>query len=285
VSGGRWDIGPFLGYTEIVQTGDPLSQEDARIAWLGIHVGLGAPAQPPRADTDRDTVYDDEDACPREPGVRTRVASTNGCPRRDRDLDAIFDDEDACPREPGIRTNDPATNGCPRRDRDMDLVFDDEDACPDVRGVRTNDRRTNGCPQAAPAPARMVRLEQNHIVIEERIHFAFDRSEVREDSYGVIRAVAEFMTTHPAITLVEVEGHADERGSDAYNLALSTRRAEAVRALLVSFGVDPERLVARGLGEEKGSEEEAQRLNRRVEFTIVADPRLTSAHEAVGGDR
>jgi outer membrane protein OmpA-like peptidoglycan-associated protein len=123
----------------------------------GITRGLGAPdvravasiewapaAAPPRPDSDRDGVWDGEDACPTIPGVPTNKPATNGCPP-DRDADGIPDGEDACPMVPGVRTGDPKTNGCPP-DRDADGVPDADDACPTVAGVKTSDPKTNGCP-------------------------------------------------------------------------------------------------------------------------------------------
>ncbi|HYJ10445.1 MAG TPA: OmpA family protein, partial [Polyangiaceae bacterium] len=103
-----------------------------------------------RSDLDKDGVYDDEDACPRESGVRTSDPTTNGCPPApppDRDRDGILDNDDACPDVAGVQTNDPKTNGCPPPpDRDGDGIADSEDACPDVAGVKTSDAKTNGCP-------------------------------------------------------------------------------------------------------------------------------------------
>jgi outer membrane protein OmpA-like peptidoglycan-associated protein len=140
---GRFGVGPELGYLQVIQADDNLRPEDARLFTFGVHAAF----YPARPDRDGDKVYDDEDACPDVPGIRTNDRKTNGCPRRDRDLDGIFDHEDACPDVPGIHTNDPATNGCPREDRDKDGVYDDEDACIDVPGIRTKDPKTDGCPR------------------------------------------------------------------------------------------------------------------------------------------
>ncbi|MFO0639480.1 MAG: OmpA family protein [Polyangiaceae bacterium] len=140
----RWLAGPYVGYTHVVQPDDSFRPDDARLLAAGIHVSYGRPDD--RTDRDKDTIFDDEDACPDVPGVRTNDPRTNGCPeRKDRDKDTIFDDEDACPDVPGVRSLDPKTNGCPP-DRDGDGIYDKEDACPDVPGVRTNDPKTNGCP-------------------------------------------------------------------------------------------------------------------------------------------
>ncbi len=136
--------GPYVGYTHIVQPDDSFRPDDARLLAVGLHVSYGRPDE--RGDRDHDKVFDDEDACPDTPGLRTADPKTNGCPeRKDRDADKVFDDEDACPDVPGVRSLDPKTNGCPS-DRDADGVYDKEDACPDVPGVRTSDPKTNGCP-------------------------------------------------------------------------------------------------------------------------------------------
>ena len=70
-----------------------------------------------------------------------------------------------------------------------------------------------------------------------------------------------------------VEGHCDERGSNEYNLALGERRALAVRAAMISAGIDGARVQTRSYGEERavafGHDESAWRLNRRAEFTFT----------------
>ena len=76
----------------------------------------------------------------------TSDPATNGCPP-DRDKDTILDQDDACPDVPGIKTDDPKTNGCPS-DRDKDTIYDKDDACPDVPGPSNADPKKNGCPEA-----------------------------------------------------------------------------------------------------------------------------------------
>jgi outer membrane protein OmpA-like peptidoglycan-associated protein len=119
----------------------------AHRALLSLEYAPAEKAAPPPApkDRDKDGVFDNEDACPDVPGIRTQDPKTNGCPPPDRDRDGVIDSEDACPDVPGMKTADPKTNGCPP-DRDHDGVVDPEDACPDLPGVKTNDPRTNGCP-------------------------------------------------------------------------------------------------------------------------------------------
>ena len=96
-SEGRWDVGPFAGYMHVIQPDDALRPNDAHIVSLGIQVGLGAKERA-RGDRDKDTIFDDEDACPDDAGVRTDDPKTNGCPRGDRDKDTVFDDEERVSR-------------------------------------------------------------------------------------------------------------------------------------------------------------------------------------------
>jgi outer membrane protein OmpA-like peptidoglycan-associated protein len=296
---GRLDLGPYAGLTGIVQADDALSPNDAYVVSLGIHVGLGhkipkpsdrdhdgisdpvdacpdvpglATSDPktngcPRGDRDEDGVFDDEDACPDVAGKRTNDPATNGCPESDRDHDTILDRDDACPDVPGIATSDPKTNGCPPRgDRDEDGVFDDEDACPDVPGARTEDPKTNGCPADDT-----VHVERDRILFDEVILYELDSPRVRHASWGIIKKLADFISATPTIEEVSIEGHADATGTVAHNLRLSRDRAEAVRRLLVQFGVNAERLKAEAFGRSrlKVQTQHAEAQNRRVEFWIT----------------
>jgi outer membrane protein OmpA-like peptidoglycan-associated protein len=88
--------------------------------------------------------------------------------------------------------------------------------------------------------------------------------------------VARVIASHPAIEMVEVRGHTDDRGSDAFNLKLSEKRAEAVVAYLVAQGVPAARLRAAGRGEAEPVYDNDTRAgrsaNRRVEFVIAPVP-------------
>ncbi len=306
--GPRWDLGPFVGYTQIFQPGGTLRPEDAHIVWAGVHFGLGAreekvaEAAPVIGDSDKDTVFDDEDACPDEPGLRSRDVRTNGCPRPDRDKDTVFDDEDACPDEPGIRTGIPRTNGCAPLDRDSDDVYDDEDRCPDVPGVRSTDPKVNGCPPAdrdndtvfdvedacpdvpgvrsadtktngCPATEGHVRVEGDKILLDDVILFENNSPRVRHVSWAIVKKVAEFINKNPDVLEFDIEGHADETGTVDHNLMLSRERAASVKRLLVQYSVDGARITTHAYGyaapKVSGHTEEQRAQNRRVEFTIV----------------
>jgi outer membrane protein OmpA-like peptidoglycan-associated protein len=301
----RFDVGPFVGYTQVHQNGNELRPDDAHILAVGIAFGLGTappivlrpdrdhdsvfddedacpdvpgirtndartngcPPPTERPDRDRDTIYDDEDACPDVPGIRTTNPHTNGCPRKDSDGDGIFDEEDACPAVPGIRTNDPKTNGCPRPDRDNDGVYDDEDACPDVPGIRTTDPKTNGC----PAGDEHVRLSGDKIELDEVILFDTDSPRVRHVSWSICERVAKFVIANPDILEINIQGHADAVGTEEHNMMLSRDRAESVRRLLIQYGVDQDRVKAQAFGRTHLKVEtlKAEQANRRVEFFVT----------------
>jgi peptidoglycan-associated lipoprotein len=105
------------------------------------------------------------------------------------------------------------------------------------------------------------------------VFFDLDMSEIRNDAERVLRAKIPILQASPAVRL-RLEGHADERGSTEYNLALGTRRAESVRQFLSNFGVAADRFTITSYGEERpralGAGESAWAQNRRVEFVITA---------------
>lgn len=101
------------------------------------------------------------------------------------------------------------------------------------------------------------------------IYFEFDSSDVPESERATIEAHARYLSEH-AGALLTLEGHADERGSREYNIALGERRADAVRQLMTLLGATDPQIRAISYGEERpasdGHDESAWRLNRRVEI-------------------
>jgi OmpA-OmpF porin, OOP family len=218
-------------------------------------------------DSDGDGIPDVEDACPFVKGPRTDNPRTNGCPP-DRDGDGIPDSVDACPDVPGIATNDPKTNGCPPPDdRDHDGIGDAEDACPDLPGKRHSDPKRNGCPDV------FLDDKSGVITVFEKILFKTASAEILPESNKILDDVAKVLEEHPELTLIEVAGHADERGGEQYNLQLTQARVESVVAALIARKIDRSRVRAKGYGFycpiEEGHDEAAWQKNRRVEFKVV----------------
>lgn len=100
-------------------------------------------------------------------------------------------------------------------------------------------------------------------------YFDYNRSEIGEDQRSVLRANSEVLISSNEVTMIE--GHADERGSEEYNLALGERRAEAVRKYLAALGVPSSQMRIVSYGESRpavaGHDESAWGLNRRAEFS------------------
>lgn len=127
-------------------------------------------------------------------------------------------------------------------------------------------------PMAEPAPvaeepAQVVRVELD-------VKFDFDKAQVKEESYGDIKNLADFMNQYPQ-TNTTVEGHTDSVGTDTYNQKLSEKRASAVREVLVNqYGVEGQRVNAAGYGETQpvadNATESGRAINRRVEAQVEA---------------
>lgn len=106
-------------------------------------------------------------------------------------------------------------------------------------------------------------------IVLRGVNFDFNSSEIRPDSRPVLEQAAALLKQNPEVT-VSVEGFTDAIGSEAYNQALSVRRAESVYRYLVNLGVDPERLTVQGFGKSRpiasNDTEEGRAQNRRVEL-------------------
>lgn len=109
--------------------------------------------------------------------------------------------------------------------------------------------------------------------VQDMINFDFDRSDIRMEDEANLDRKAAIMTANAAVRL-RISGHADERGSDEYNLALGNRRAESAKRYLVNKGVDGSRINIVSFGEERpldpASNEDAWTKNRRDEFELTA---------------
>lgn len=109
------------------------------------------------------------------------------------------------------------------------------------------------------------------VFVNENIHFAFGSSLLSDEARQILRGKAEYLRAHRDIA-VTVEGHCDDRGTNAYNVALGERRAESVKMFLVDLGIGTNRLNAVSYGEERpiaaGHDEASWARNRRAQFVI-----------------
>jgi len=125
----------------------------------------------------------------------------------------------------------------------------------------------------AAAAAREQAIANARAVLEQRVHFDYDESTLTAATQQVLRQKVDILRASPQVTL-RIEGHADERGSVEYNLALGNRRAQAVLDFFVQQGIPANRFATTSFGEERPlvnqSNESAWAQNRRAEFIITA---------------
>lgn len=109
--------------------------------------------------------------------------------------------------------------------------------------------------------------------LEEVVFFDYDMSVIKTEAKPILDAKVRILRDNPAIRIL-IEGHCDERGSNEYNLALGSRRADAVRAYMTAAGIRNDRFQIISYGEERpltqGSNETAWARNRRAQFQVQA---------------
>jgi OOP family OmpA-OmpF porin len=227
----------------------------------------GCPFQKVR-DRDGDGIPDDVDKCPDEPEDFDKFEDEDGCPDPDNDKDGIPDKLDLCPNDPEDKDNWEDEDGCPDPDNDRDRILDGNDKCPNEPETYNGVEDEDGCPDKG-----MVIVQRGKLEILDKIYFETDSDVIMARSFPLLDAIAATIKGHPEIALIEVQGHADERGDDEYNLDLTDRRAHSVMRALEERNVELGRLRARGYGETRPvctqHNEDCWSRNRRVEFIIL----------------
>jgi OOP family OmpA-OmpF porin len=279
----------------VSESGNPAKDDAYTMLGLTFSTGFGKP------DTDKDGIYDEEDACPTEAGpistmgcpdgdgdgvadkddkcpTEAGVAALMGCP--DGDGDGIADGDDDCPAEAGTAAN----GGCP--DRDGDGIIDKEDECPDVAGVAAR----NGCPEpkdrAETLPERVTRYSEmldtmgfEYIRVDstrgtidiDRIYFPTNISRLNRPDRVIIEEIDRFIALPGASEFsIRFEGHADRRSSDEYNQGLSERRAGSAEKYSVDKGATPDKLSMIGFGEQRPVGETLR--ENRVVIPVASEP-------------
>jgi outer membrane protein OmpA-like peptidoglycan-associated protein len=259
------------------------------------------PAQVPKiGDRDGDGLKDDVDECKDDPEDKDQFQDDDGCPDPDNDGDGVVDGKDKCPLEPEDKDNFQDDDGCPELDNDGDELPDTSDTCPDAAEDKDGFEDADGCPDCdddrdgvpecpeakdkcpgqhgepedgCPKKYDLVVVTESKIELKQTVFFDTRKATIKPVSFPLLDDVAKALADHPKIS-VRIEGHTDSQGSDKFNLALSQRRAESVRAYLIGKGIEQDRMVAKGFGERapiadnRTSDGRAQ--NRRVEFVITA---------------
>src|SRR5580698_1783796 len=225
----------------------------------------------PDPDNDKDGIPDVDDKCPNDPETKNGYQDADGCPDNttfDRDGDGIPDDVDKCPDDPEDKDNFEDADGCPDPDNDKDRILDKDDKCPNEPETYNGYQDADGCPDKGRVIVHKGKLE-----ILDKIYFETDKDEIKSVSFPLLDAIAATLNGNPQIDLIEIQGHADERGDDAHNLDLTERRAHSVRMALEQRNVLPGRMKSHGYGETKPicmqHNEDCWSQNRRVEFIIL----------------
>ena len=221
-----------------------------------------------KGDRDGDGILDEVDQCPDDPEDFDEFQDQDGCPDPDNDQDGILDIDDLCPNDPEDKDGWEDEDGCPDPDNDKDRIKDNDDRCPNEPETYNGTDDTDGCPDRG----RVV-VTDTAIEILDMVYFEYNKAVIKKESYPILDAVAATLEGNPGIQLVEIQGHTDERGNDAYNLDLSDRRAKSVREYMEGKGIDPNRLTSQGYGEsqpvDRRHNETAWSKNRRVAFLIL----------------
>lgn len=157
-------------------------------------------------------------------------------------------------------------------DEDEDGVFDRRDHCPDTPASTPVDNR--GCPiPQYPATIKPVEPQSEVITLSDQgeVLFAFDSAQLTPAAQEQLMGLMDKLKNADVLS-IKVVGHTDSQGTDAYNQALSERRASSVAAFLLEQGLAPDKLTSQGMGESQpvadNASEEGRAKNRRVELVI-----------------
>ncbi len=227
----------------------------------------------PDPDNDQDGVLDELDKEPNNPEDRDGFQDEDGVPDPDNDGDGILDAVDKMPGTDatvaaGIITAEDFDgfqddDGAPDPDNDGDGIADVDDKCPNEAETFNDYQDEDGCPDTKPA------VDVGQSVVLEGVNFASGSAELTANSMRILDNVAEDMLKYPDIE-VEIRGYTDNTGSYQGNIKISQRRADTVKAYLVSRGVRPYRITTKGYGPENpvapNNTREGRAQNRRIEF-------------------
>jgi OOP family OmpA-OmpF porin len=256
--GKHWDLGDrFKLITEVAayeDFGQDYNDFDIKIGLAYTFGGTSSSYTPVVVDSDNDGVSDTNDMCPSTP-VGTTV-DAKGC---DADSDGVLNSADQCPNTAaGVEVD---SKGCAIiLDSDMDGVADDKDMCADT--PMGDEVHANGC----------TVFTEKEVTQSLRILFGNNSADVEDPADPQIVEFAQFMQRF-GNTQAVIEGHSSASGSAKYNKALSLRRANAVKALLVEkYGIEASRLSTVGYGEEQlldtSNTLAAHKINRRIDVKV-----------------
>lgn len=156
---------------------------------------------------------------------------------------------------------------------DMDSLRAYQDSVAEAEAERQRQAELEAERRRQAEAERQRAIAEARATLEEMVFFDYDMSDIRNDAETALRAKVDILRRSPQVQ-IRIEGHADERGSTEYNMALGNRRAEAIRQFLTGFGLAENRFEIVSFGEgrplQQGDNEDAWARNRRGQFVITA---------------
>jgi len=217
----------------------------------------------PDKDRDKDGVVDRKDKCPDVAGLPER----DGCPVPDEDKDGIADDKDKCPKEAEDKDGFEDDDGCPDPDNDKDGIADANDKCPNEPETKNGFQDEDGCPDELPETIKKF------TGVVRGITFRRNSADIKASSFPFLKEAVKTFKEYPQLR-IEVSGHTSNDGKRDFNVKLSKKRAESVKAFLTSAGIDESRVITIGYGPDKPIEDNTtkvgQEKNRRIEFRLLS---------------
>lgn len=231
----------------------------------------------PECDNDHDGIPDVADWAPNAREDVDNYKDWDGAPDLDNDGDGILDEKDKAPNHPEDFDGFEDEDGEPDFDNDHDGIPDMYDGAPNEPETFNGYMDWDGIPdevkkvEPKPEPLKVDIMPEKvgEKIVLRGVNFETASSKLTLNSYAVLDNVVEILDEHTEIE-IEIQGHTDSQGSDAYNQDLSERRANSVRNYLLQKGVTASRITAIGYGERfpraTNDTAEGRALNRRVEF-------------------
>jgi MYXO-CTERM domain-containing protein len=224
----------------------------------------------PDTDNDGDGVLDAADECASEPEDLDGFQDADGCPDGDNDGDGIADKTDVCPNDVEDKDGHADLDGCPDDDNDHDGVPDATDKCPSQPETINGNNDDDGCPDRGDS---LVLLAADRIELLEPVKFTGTGTKLGKASLNLLAQVGATLRANPEIIRLRVTAHVHPRWTAARDQTLSDDRAKVVKDWLVQYGINADRIDARGFGSQKPlvtkKKAKAEEINDRIEFVIM----------------
>ena len=221
----------------------------------------------PEADNDGDGVLDADDKCSTQPEDKDGFEDGDGCVDVDNDADGVPDIDDKCAAEPEDKDGFEDGDGCEEPDNDGDGIPDVLDQCAMEAETINGNADEDGCPDKGDS---VVMVMPDRIETLEPVVFQGTTAKLNKNAGKTLSQIGATLRADRKIKKVRITVHVHPR--NAGDQDLSDRRAKEIRDWLVNWGVEPERLDAKGIGSKRPlvpkNSRGAEEINDRVEFII-----------------